>query len=58
MTLEDEPSKLGGIQYVTGEEQRATANSSRKNEAAGPKWKWHSVVDVSVGKSKVQCCKE
>ena len=58
MTLEDEPSKLEGIQYVTGEEQRAIANSSRKNEAAGLKWKWHSVVDVSVGKSKVQCCKE
>ena len=39
MTLEDEPPRLEGIQYATGEEQRATANSSRKNEAAGPKWK-------------------
>ena len=39
MKLEDEPSRLEGVQYATGEEQRATANSSRKNEAAGPKWK-------------------
>ena len=28
-------------------------NSSRKNEAAGPKGKGHSVVDVSGGESKV-----
>ena len=33
MTPEDEP-KSEGIQYSTAEEQR---NSSRKNEAAGPK---------------------
>ena len=39
MTLAVEPSELEGIQYATGEEQRATANSSRKSEAAGPKWK-------------------
>ena len=26
--------------------------SSRKNEEAGPKWKWCSVVDVSGGESK------
>ena len=43
-----------GIQYATGEEQR---NSSRKNEEAGPKWKWYSVVDMTDG-SKVWCCKE
>ena len=36
----------------------AITNSSRKNEAAGPKWKQCSAVDVSGGKSKVQCCKE
>ena len=29
-----------------------------KNEAAGPKWKWCSVVDVSGGESKAQCYKE
>ena len=49
MTLKGEPSRLVGVQYSTGEEQR---NSSRKNEEAGPKWKWCSVVDVSGGESK------
>ena len=53
MTLEDEPSTLEGVQYTTGEEQRAITNSSRKNEAAGQKQKQHSVVDVSGGESKV-----
>ena len=57
-TLEDEPPRSEGIQYVTGEEQRAIINSSRKNEVAGPKQKWHSGMDVSGGESKVQCCKE
>ena len=37
---------------------RAITNSSRKNEVAGPKWKWRSVVDVSGGESKVWCWKE
>ena len=58
MSPEDEPSKLEGVQYATGEEQRAITNSSRKDEAAGPKRKWCSVVVVSGGESKVQCCKE
>ena len=31
VTLEDEPLRLAGALYVTGEEQRAIANSSRKN---------------------------
>ena len=31
MTPEDEPSSSEGVQYATGEEQRATTNSSRKN---------------------------
>ena len=45
MTLEDKrpfdptPTRSYGIQYTTGEEQRAITNSSRKNEAAGPKRK-------------------
>ena len=39
MTLEDEPPRSEGVQYPTGEEQRAITNSSRKNEAAGPKQK-------------------
>ena len=52
---EDEPPRSEGVQYSTGEEQR---NSSRENEEARPKWKGHSIVDVSGGKSKVRCCKE
>ena len=39
MTLEDEAPRLEGVQYATGEEQRAITHSSRKNEADGPKWK-------------------
>ena len=39
MTPEAEPPRLVGMQYATGEEQRAITNSSRKNEAAGPKRK-------------------
>ena len=41
------------FQYATAEEWRAITNSSRKNEAAGPKQKQHSVVDVSGRESKV-----
>ena len=57
MTLEDEHTRLEGVHYATGEEWRAITNSSRKNEETGPKWKCQSVVDVSGGESKVQCCK-
>ena len=53
MTLEDEPLMSEGVQYATGEWQRAITNSSRKNEGAGPKQKWHSVMDGSGGESKV-----
>ena len=58
MTPEDEPHRSEGVQYATGEEQRAITNSSRKNEEAEPKWKQHSAVDMSGGESKVQRCKE
>ena len=58
MILEEEPLRLGGVQYATGEKQRAIANSSRKNEAVGPKQKQCSIVDVPGGESKVRCCKE
>ena len=58
MTPEDEPPRLVGVQYAPGEDWRAITNSSRKNEAAGPKWKQRSVVDVPGGESNVQCCKE
>ena len=49
MMLEDEPLRPENVQYATWKERRAITNSPRKNEAAGPKQKWHLVVDVSVG---------
>ena len=58
MTPENEPLRSEGVQYATGEEQRAITNSSRKNEASGPKRKQCSVMNVSGGERKVQCCKE
>ena len=58
MTPEDEPHTSAGVQYATGEKQRAITNSSRKNEAVGPHQKCCSVVDVPGGASKVRCCKE
>ena len=57
MKLEDE-SAVRDVQYAPGEERRAITKSSRKNEVAEPKRKWCSVVDVSGGDCKVQCCKE
>ena len=39
MTAEDEPPRLEGVQYATGEEQRTMTNISRKRKTAGPKWK-------------------
>ena len=47
MTMEHEPPRLEGVQYVTGEEWKSITNSSIKNEAIGSKQKWRSVVDVS-----------
>ena len=58
MTPEDEPPRSTGVQYATGEAWRAITNNFRKKEAAGPKWKQHSVVDVSGGESEVQCYEE
>ena len=55
MVLEDEPPRLVGNQYATGKQWR---NNSIKNEEAGLIWKYCSVVVISGGKSKVQCCKE
>ena len=54
MMLKDEPPRLVGMQYATGEEQR---NRTRRNEEFEPKKKQCPVVSVS-GDSKVQCCKE
>ena len=45
----DEHLRSEGVHCATGEEQRTITNSSKKNEEAGPKWKGHSVVDVSGG---------
>ena len=39
MTPEVESPRLEGVQYATGEEQRAITNTSSKNEAAGQKQK-------------------
>ena len=38
-TPEDKLPKSEDVQYATREEQRAVTNSSRNNEAAGPKQK-------------------
>ena len=50
MTLKDEPLRLVGVQYTTGEEQR---NSYRKNEETEPKQQQCPAVDVSDGQSKM-----
>ena len=52
------PHRSEGVPYATEEEERAIANSFRKNKEAEPKWKQHPAVDVSGGESKVRCCKE
>ena len=54
-TLKDEFPRSVGAQYATGDQWR---NNSRKNEGMEPKQKQHPVVDVTVDRSKVQCCKE
>ena len=55
MTLVNEPLRWEGVQYATGEKQRAITNSSRKNEEAGPKRKRRSAVDMSSGEGIVRC---
>ena len=56
-TLKDELPRLVGAQYAysTGDWWR---NNSKKNEGMEPKQKQYPVVDVTVDRSKVQCCKE
>ena len=54
-TLRDELPWSVGAQYATGDQWR---NNSRKNEEIEPKQKQHAVVNVTGGRSKVQCCKE
>ena len=55
---EEECPTLEVVQYATGGKLRAITDRARKKEEAGPKQKWCSVVDLSGGESKVQCCKE
>ena len=60
ITAEDEcpaPPRLEYIQYATGKERGQLLINSRKREAAGPKQKRRSVVNVSGYESKVQCYK-
>ena len=52
------PPRSEGVQYATGEEQRAITNSSRKKEMTRQKKKQHSTADVCGGRSQVRCCKE
>ena len=54
-TMKDELLRSVGAQYATGDKWR---NNSRTNEETESKQKQHSVVDVTGGGSKVQCCKE
>ena len=53
MALKNESPRSEAVQYATGEEQRTNTNSPRKNEAAGPKRKWSSAVDVSGDEIKI-----
>ena len=53
MELEDKSPRSEGVQQASEKEQSTITNSSKKNEAAGPKQKQCSVVDVSGGESNV-----
>ena len=54
-TLKDKLHGSVGGQYATGDQWR---NNSRNYEETKPKQKQHPAVDVTVDRSKVQCCKE
>ena len=55
MTPEGEPLGLENVQHATGEQWRTITNTFRKNEAAGPKQKQWSVLDMFSGENKVWC---
>ena len=55
IAVKDEPPRLLGAQYATGDQWRT---NSRKNEETEPKQKQQPVVDVTGDRSKVQCYKE
>ena len=52
MTMKDEPPRSESVQCDSW--GRVENNSN----VAGPKQKWHSVVDVSPGESQIQCYKQ
>ena len=54
-TLKEELPRSVGAQYSAGDQWR---DNSRKNEEIEPKQKQHPVVDMTVDRSKVQCCKQ
>ena len=54
-TLKDELSRSVEAQYATEDQWR---NNSRKNEGMEPKQKQHPLVDGTVDRRKVWCCKE
>ena len=49
-TLKDEPPRLVGASYATGDQWR---NNSRKNEGTEPEQNQHPFVDVTGDGSKV-----
>ena len=54
-TQKDELPRSIGAQYATVDQCR---NNSRNNEGVEPKQNQHPLVDVTVDRSKVQCCKQ
>ena len=54
MTLKDESHRSQGVQHATWEELKAITNSSRDNEATGPKQKQCSMMGMSGGENNVQ----
>ena len=53
--MKEEPHRLVGAQYATGDQWR---NNYRKNEEMEPKQKQYPVVDGTGDRSKVRCYKE
>ena len=54
-TLKEELPRSVGAQYAAGDQWK---NNSRKNEGMEPKQQQYPALDVTGGRSKVQCCKE
>ena len=51
MMPEDETPSLEGVEYATGDKERAITRSLKNNEIDGTKQKQCSAVDVSDGES-------